>query len=200
VLGAGWGAGAGAVIGNQTGNAGAGAGIGAGFGAVGGLVTGVGLDISEGTELREHRRLDALKTQTASNYRTLMAMQDSLDTRHPSVEAAGGLVEQVYFDENRASLRLGSAARLEQLADSIKNNPSVGLVELHGHSDDMGSAQRNERLSEARARTVATFLAAQGISVHQLKIISHGAMRPIASNENEAGRQLNRRVEVVLLR
>ena len=163
-------------------------------------MTGVGLDIAEGTELRQRRKIDSVKIQTAANYRTLLAMQDALDSKAQSAEAASGFLDQIYFDQDRASLRLGSAARLEQIADSLKQNSSVGVIELHGHSDDVGSAARNERLAEARARTVATFLSTQGISVHQLKVISHAAKRPVASNANEAGRQLNRRVEIVVVR
>jgi len=150
--------------------------------------------------VRERRKIDAVKIQTAANYRTLLAMQDALDSKMQSGEAASGFLDQIYFDSDRASLRLGSAARLEQLADSLKQNPSVGMIELHGHSDDAGSAARNERLAEARARTVATFLATQGLSVHQLKIISHAGKRPVASNQNESGRQLNRRVEIIVVR
>lgn len=199
VLGAGWGAGAGAIIGQQTGEATAGAQIGMGFGAVSGLVTGVGLDIAEGTELRQQRELDALKVQVASNYRSLAMMQDSLDDRETHLQNTV-VSEQVYFDAGRASLRSGSAARLQRLAEAMKYNPHIGRIELHGHTDEMGNTEQNDRLSEARARTVATFLANQGISLDNIKIYPHGAQRPIGSNENEAGRQLNRRVEIVVLK
>jgi len=197
VLGAGWGTGAGAVIGNQAGSAGEGAAIGAGFGAVSGLLTGVGLDISEGTELRQQRELDALKVQVASNYRSLMLLQDVLDDRDRRLNPTSA-ANQVFFDSNKASLRSGSAARLQRFAEAVKFNPYVGGVELHGHSDDNGNTERNRRLSEARARTVATFLAGQGISLDRIKLFSHGATRPLASNETESGKHLNRRVEIVL--
>ncbi|MCB0324098.1 MAG: hypothetical protein KDD69_11010, partial [Bdellovibrionales bacterium] len=78
ILGAGWGAGAGAAIGHQTGNIGPGAAVGAGIGAVGGMMTGIGLDVSEGTELEQQREIDALKVQTAANERALMSMQHVL--------------------------------------------------------------------------------------------------------------------------
>ena len=197
VLGAGWGAGAGAVIGHQTSRAGEGAAIGAGFGAVSGVLTGIGLDISEGTELRQQRELDSLKVQVAANYRSLILLQDVLDDRDRRLNPTSG-ANQVFFDPDRASLRSGSAARLQRLAEAIKFNPYVGEVELHGHSDDNGDTERNRRLSEARARTVATFLAGQGISLDRIKLFSHGAARPLASNESESGKSLNRRVEIVL--
>lgn len=199
VLGAGWGAGAGAIIGNQVNATGPGAAIGAGFGALSGAITGVGLDIAEGTELELQRELDVLRVQVAANNRSLQRMQSSLDnrTRMLGVTSVGGVV---YFDEDRASLRIGSAEQLQRLANSIKLNPYVGGIEVHGHTDDTGNRDRNERLSEARARTVASFLGAQGISLGHIKLYSHGATRPVASNEEDAGRLLNRRVEVVIVR
>jgi len=197
VLGAGWGSGAGAIIGHQTGSGAEGAAIGAGFGAVSGLITGIGLDITEGTELRQQRELDALKVQVASNNRSLMLLQDVLDDRDRRLSPTSA-ASQVFFDAEKASLRSGSAARLQRFAQAIKFNPYVGSVELHGHSDDIGDTERNRRLSEARARTVATFLAGQGISLGRIRLFSHGATRPLASNETESGKQLNRRVEIVL--
>jgi outer membrane protein OmpA-like peptidoglycan-associated protein len=198
-LGAGWGAGAGAVIGNQVNATGAGAAIGAGFGAVSGAVTGVGLDISEGNELAMQRELDVLRVQVAANNRSLRRMQSTLDDRTRSLTASNP-TGVIYFDEGQASLRLGSVEQLQRLSEAIKVNPYVGIVEVHGHSDDLGNSERNERLSEARSRTVASFLGSQGISMGQIKLFSHGASRPVASNESEPGRQLNRRVEVVVTR
>ncbi len=197
VLGAGWGAGAGAVIGHQVGDAGPGAAIGAGFGAASGLLTGMGLDVAEGTELEQQRELDALRVQTSANTRMLMALQDQLDNRGHELKTTSYSAE-VFFDRNLASLRAGSAERLQRLAESVKLNPYIGKIEIHGHSDDTGDVERNKKLSDARARTVATFLASQGISFDQLREFAHGSSRPIASNDSEAGRQLNRRVEIVL--
>lgn len=197
ILGAGWGAGAGAVIGNQVGSPGPGTAIGAGFGAVSGVMTGIGFDKAEGTELEQQRQLDALKVQVATNRRALETLQYQLDERTSRINAAA-FSEQVFFDPSRASLRLGSAAKLERLAQSMKQNPYVSRVELHGHADDAGTFEKNQQLSEARARTVATFLSQHGISIDQMKLVPHGAEQPLATNDSEPGRQLNRRVEVVM--
>lgn len=197
ILGAGWGAGAGAVIGNQIGDPGPGAAIGAGFGAASGLMTGIGFDIAEGGELEQQRQIDALKVQVASNQRSLAMLQANLDDRARQINS-GSASQQIFFDPDRASLRVGTADQLERLANSIKSNPYVSRVEVHGHSDDSGDTERNMRLSEARARTVVAFLSTQGLSLDAIAIIPHGSRNPLASNENEAGRQLNRRVEVVL--
>lgn len=199
VLGAGWGAGAGAIIGNQTGSVGPGTVIGAAIGAASGLLIGVGLDISEGTELDQQRQVDGLKVQVAANNRDLTVLQDTLDDHDRRLERTG-MGGHVYFDPDSAALRAGSAAELERLADAIKSSPYVTGVTVTGHSDDTGDTAKNERLSEARARSVATFLANQGISMDRIEVTSYGAKRPIASNESEAGRQLNRRVEIDLVK
>lgn len=199
VLGAGWGAGAGAVIGHQVGAIGPGTAIGAGFGAVSGMLTGVGLDLAEGHDLQMQREFDALKVQVAANQRTLTLLQNALDERQRQLghTSTGGTV---FFDKGRASLRGGSVAQLQRLSNQIKFNPYIGRIQVHGHSDDTGDTERNMRLSEARARSVATFLGNQGISLDSVITYAHGAKRPLASNETEMGRQLNRRAEVVVLR
>lgn len=197
VLGAGWGAGAGAIIGNQTNATPEGAGLGATFGFISGISTGIGFDIAEQTELEHQRQLDALKVQVASNQRSLLLLQNQLDQRDARIRRTNVNL-QIYFDPDRASLRMGSSAQLQQLANAVKLNPYYGHVIVHGHTDDSGNLDTNLRLSEARARTVTNFLASQGISLDQIKMESHGATRALATNETEAGRQLNRRVEVIL--
>ena len=200
VLGAGWGAGAGAVIGNQINNTGAGAALGAGFGAVNGAVAGIGLDVAEGTELAQQRELDALKVQVASNHRALMNLQDTLDSKERKQLVGTPDTPQIFFDKDRAAIRYGTADQLQRVAEEIKKNPYIGLIELHGHTDNTGDTDRNQKLSEARARSVAAFLANYGVPMDQIKVVAHGADRPLAANDNEAGRQLNRRVEIVLVR
>ena len=198
-LGAAWGAGAGAVIGHQTGVAGEGAGIGAAFGATSGMLAGMGLDMAEGTELQQQRELDALKVQVASGQRNLASLQRALDLRDANL-GRSTVLAQIFFDSDKASIRSGSVAQLQRLSDSIKLNPYVGHIQVHGHSDDTGNTEKNLRLSEARARTIVTFLGSQGISLDQVVLFAHGAERPLASNETEPGRQLNRRAEIVLVK
>jgi len=199
ILGAAWGAGAGAVIGNQLNDTGPGAALGSAFGAGSGLLSGIALDVEEGHELEEHRQLDALKVQTGANERGLAMLQNTLDRQGSMVKPAGETL-QVFFDPDRASLRIGSARRLERFAQSIKELRALSRVEVHGHSDDTGDAERNKRLSAARAQTVQTFLVTQGISTHVIRIVAHGSSEPLATNLTPEGKQLNRRAEVVVYR
>lgn len=199
ILGAGWGAGAGAVIGNQTNATGPGVAIGAGFGAADGLLTGAALDLEESAQLQSRRELRALKQRVALNEEYLLNLRGELE--------GGGRVltsfpanTDIFFDPNLAALRLGSAKELERLADAIKRDYLVRRIDIYGHSDDTGTKDENEKLSVARARAVQGFLSNQGISTDITRVYGVASAEPRASNRSEAGRQLNRRVEIVLVR
>ena len=194
ILGAGWGAGAGAVVGNQFSDPTNGAAIGSGFGAVSGLLEGAGMDIAESHELEQQRELDALKVHVAANEQALVSLQRTLDERAQNIETCPSIT-QVFFDESKATLRIGTATQLERMANRIKSNPFVGIIEIHGHAEDLGDADINKRLSEARARTVAAFLMEHGISRDQLKLVVHGAKQPVVESDPQG---LNRRVEIVI--
>ena len=196
VLGAGWGAGAGAVIGNQVSTPGAGAAVGAGFGAVSGALQGAGYDLAEGSVLKERRDLQALQIQNQATAKELQNVQAKLD-RAITADVAGGMF-QVFFDPDSTSLRSGAIAHLEVIADSIRVSPHAGSVHVVGHTDDSGAPEHNQRVAEARARTVASYLAARGISSDRIQVQSFGSTRPIASNGTEVGRQLNRRADVYI--
>ena len=196
VLGAGWGAGAGAVIGNQVDATGKGVAVGAGFGAVAGALSGAGYDLSEGAQLKQDRELASLKIQNLANQRELQAVQGRLD-RAATAEVPTG-VYQVFFDENATSLRAGAVSNLEVIADSIKGSPRAYVVNVVGHSDDSGTTEYNEKLSESRARSVSAYLGSRGIAMDQIKVSSVGSTRPIATNATAVGRQLNRRVDIYL--
>lgn len=198
VLGAGWGMGAGAVIGNQLNDIGPGMAIGSAFGAGSGLLTGIGLDIAEGQELEAQRELDALRVQVSANQQSLRGLVASLDNRQHAL-ATTDTTDTVYFDEGSAALHSGAVQKLEHFIDSARFNPYFGGIEIHGHSDDTGNEEKNKWLSESRAKSVAAFIGAHGVSMDQMKLYAHGSTRPEASNAGSAGRQLNRRVEIYLV-
>lgn len=198
VLGAGWGAGAGAVVGNQIGNKGPGAAVGAGFGAVNGMLVGAGYDLNESTQIREEEELASLRVQNAVNQRSLQQLQTRLD-RAVTTDVSGG-VYQVFFDTDATNLKSGAVANLEIIADSIKTSPAAFVINIAGHSDDSGNPEYNDRLAEARARTVSAYLGQRGISMDQMIVKNFGAQRPIATNATPEGRQLNRRVDIFISR
>jgi outer membrane protein OmpA-like peptidoglycan-associated protein len=198
VLGASWGAGAGAVVGNQVDSTGKGIAVGAGFGAVAGMLAGGGLDMGEGALLKQERELTALQIRNIGTQLELEKIQGHLDRAALSDASIG--VYQVFFDEDATSLRAGAVANLETLAEAIKTNPHVMTVNVVGHTDDTGVPDYNDRLALARANTVSAYLGTRGISMGSIKTSGQGASQPIASNASQAGRQLNRRVDVFVSR
>ena len=196
VLGAGWGAGAGAVIGNQLTSSGQGAAVGAGFGAVSGALSGGAYDLTEETQDRNEKELASLRIQNMANGQVLANLQAKLDQAIAS--SLGGGVYQVFFDPDSSTLKAGSIANLEVIAESIKSDPHAYVVNVVGHADDAGTPDYNKRLAEARARAVSAYLGSRGISLGQIKVTSFGSQRPLVSNNTEPGRQLNRRADVFI--
>ena len=103
----------------------------------------------------------------------------------------------IYFDTAKADLRPESEATLRQVLGVLEADTGLRLV-IAGHTDSEGEAAYNQGLSERRARSVVAWLAGQGIDAARLSAEGLGETRPVADNATEAGRALNRRVEVRL--
>ena len=106
-------------------------------------------------------------------------------------------VDDVLFEVDRAELKPGARRQLAQLADALKRYPDTE-VSIEGHTDSTGSSAYNQNLSERRAAAVRQFLLAQGVSSARLDTLGLGEHQPVASNATAAGRQQNRRVEVII--
>ncbi|GAK57363.1 OmpA/MotB domain protein [Candidatus Vecturithrix granuli] len=102
---------------------------------------------------------------------------------------------RVLFDSGSSFLRSESRQDLSQVADVLLRYPDTQIMVM-GHTDSIGNEQTNQRLSEARAKSVADFLIFQGVTPARINWIGYGEVMPIASNSTEAGRQRNRRVEL----
>jgi outer membrane protein OmpA-like peptidoglycan-associated protein len=195
VLGAGWGAGAGAVVGNQVSTPGDGVAVGAGLGAVSGMMTGAGLDLQQ-SQLEDNQEvLDEVKLQNAVTEREIRKILNYLDLRAMQ-NPFYGVTFTIPFDVDATSPRIGALSQLDTFADGIKKHPGRLYVNVIGHADDGGMPDYAERLSEARARSVASYIASRGVSLDQIKILSKGSKMPILSNSTSEGRNLNSRVEV----
>ncbi len=110
------------------------------------------------------------------------------------------ILKGVYFEFGKATLRTESYPALMEAAQIMKDNPDI-QVEIQGHTDSIGSERANQLLSEKRAYAVMNFLVQYGgIDPKRLTARGYGESRPIASNDTEEGRQLNRRVEFVILK
>ncbi|WP_420456212.1 OmpA family protein [Rubrivirga sp.] len=104
----------------------------------------------------------------------------------------------VNFEFAQADLIPASTATLDVVADVLRRYPAL-RVEVGGHTDDRGSDATNDRLSQRRAESVASYLEASGVAANRLSAVGYGERRPVASNETETGRALNRRVEFTVL-
>jgi len=102
----------------------------------------------------------------------------------------------VLFDTGQATLKPGADRGLDRISSFMTANPQTRLV-IEGHTDSQGSDEYNAALSERRAKAVANALVARGIAADRLHPIGRGKHYPVATNETSAGRQHNRRVEIV---
>ncbi len=108
-------------------------------------------------------------------------------------------LDGIYFDFDQASIQPESRSALEGAAKILKENPGI-RVEIQGHTDSKGSDAYNLRLSERRAQSVVNYLVRNlGIEVGRLTAKGYGESRPVADNETDDGRAINRRVDFVIL-
>jgi outer membrane protein OmpA-like peptidoglycan-associated protein len=125
------------------------------------------------------------------------AMQ-ALGATESALEVKVDLPADVLFNFDKADVRPDAAEALGRLATVIRGYPG-GRVEIEGHTDSKGNAAYNQKLSERRAEAVKRWLAErEGIAADRLATRGAGAGRPVADNSTDAGRQKNRRVEVVI--
>jgi outer membrane protein OmpA-like peptidoglycan-associated protein len=121
------------------------------------------------------------------------------DIRMKRMEVGTTIVlNNIFFDTGQSTLRPESYAELGVLYKLLVDNASL-KIEISGHTDNVGSAALNQRLSEDRARAVVNFLVDRGIDRDRLTYKGYGFTRPIASNETAEGRQQNRRTEFEII-
>ena len=103
----------------------------------------------------------------------------------------------LFFDTGKTTLKKGAQATLTRIADQLKTDPNV-KVTVEGHTDSVGTAAKNQELSEKRANAVRDFLVNAGVAADRVTAVGRGKEEPIATNKTAAGRQQNRRVELVI--
>ncbi len=115
-------------------------------------------------------------------------------------DSARGLIvnmSDVLFDTAQSTLRQGAREKLAKVAGIILAHPDLSL-QIEGHTDSVGDESYNQKLSEKRAAAVSDFLLSQGVKPGAISSKGLGESAPVASNDNAAGRQQNRRVELVV--
>lgn len=108
------------------------------------------------------------------------------------------VLRNIFFDSDKSNVRSESANELERLIKLLKDNPGL-KIELASHTDTDGSSEYNMKLSDNRSASVVDYLIAKGIPSTRLTPKGYGESKPIASNDNQAGKQKNRRTEFKIL-
>ena len=130
------------------------------------------------------KKLDALNSQTISVYRdargTILSMSDIL------------------FEFGKADLKPELKENLAEIAAILKNLLTESHVIIEGHTDNVGSAAANKKLSEQRASAVLQYLSERGVDKKRLKSVGYGLEKPVADNNTKEGQAKNRRVELVI--
>jgi outer membrane protein OmpA-like peptidoglycan-associated protein len=142
----------------------------------------------------EKSQLEAEKTQLRAQL--LLQFNAILQTR----DTARGLIvnlSDVLFDTAKFSLRPEAREKLAKVAGIVSGHPGLRLA-VEGHTDNVGGDEYNQTLSEERGASVRTYLVEQGMAGTSVSSNGFGKTQPVASNETAAGRQQNRRVELVI--
>ncbi|MEQ1797552.1 MAG: OmpA family protein, partial [Lacibacter sp.] len=108
-------------------------------------------------------------------------------------------LNNVFFDFDKWDLRPESFIELGRVVTLLKENPSIE-IELSAHTDSRGSDEYNIKLSDNRARSAVEYIIAQGIPANRIIHHGYGETKPVATNDTDEGRQLNRRVEFKILK
>jgi OOP family OmpA-OmpF porin len=115
----------------------------------------------------------------------------------PVIMEKGRQTLNVEFDFDKATIKKGYDQDIDNLVQVMKDYPDLKVV-IEGHTDSVGTAAYNKKLSQQRAEAVKKYMAEKGIDANRLKAQGFGEEKPIASNETKEGRQQNRRVEAAV--
>lgn len=176
VIGTGAGAAAGSVIGKTLGNTAAGAIAGAAVGGTVGAIIG--------------RQMDQRAEEIAKEL-------DGVTIQRVEEGIAVSFDSGILFDFDSSILRPEARQNLRKLAQIMSEDDETELM-IVGHTDSVGNENYNMRLSLRRAESAANYMISQGLSERRVSVEGRGEYEPIATNETDAGRQENRRVEVAI--
>lgn len=178
--------------------------IGAGIGAVAGLLSG-----DDATERRQHALIGAGVGALAGGAIGVYQDRQEAELRQRMAGTGVEVVRQgdnitlnmpgaITFDFDRSDIKPEFRPVLDNVARTLTEFNQT-IVEVAGHTDSVGSDSYNQALSERRANAVASFLGSRGVMQQRMIVVGAGESRPIASNNTEAGRAQNRRVEITLV-
>jgi OmpA-OmpF porin, OOP family len=114
-------------------------------------------------------------------------------------EGAKIALNNLFFDTGKADVRPDSYPELDRIALSVTENAKL-IIEIGGHTDNVGKDEANQKLSQERADSVREYIVGKGIEPDRIQSKGYGETQPIQTNDTEEGRQANRRVEVKILK
>jgi outer membrane protein OmpA-like peptidoglycan-associated protein len=177
IVGAGVGGAVGAVVGNNTGSTARGAIIGAAVGGIAGTIIGNQMD---------------------QQAKEIKAAVPGADVQRVGEGIAVTFASSMLYGFDSDQILPDAASNLRNLAASLAKYPETDVT-IVGHTDATGSADYNQGLSQRRATAAANYLISQGVSSIRIRTAGRGEMEPVATNDTEAGRQANRRVELAIV-
>jgi outer membrane protein OmpA-like peptidoglycan-associated protein len=142
------------------------------------------------------QRLQAENDKTKMRAQLLQQLNMILETR----DTARGLIvnmSDVLFDTAKFTLRPGAREKLAKVSGILLSYPGL-KIQIEGHTDNVGGDEYNQKLSEQRADSVRDYLTQQGVNTNAVSAVGFGKTRPVTTNDTAAGRQQNRRVELVV--
>ncbi len=197
VTGGALGAGTGAIIGSATGRAGAGVAIGAALGTVGGALLGNQLDQQDEANRQLEGQLSRNQEALDENRRLI----EELRKRGADVRSSRrGVVinlPDILFEFDRANLTPEAVRTVGEISDVLRGVEGRRIA-VEGHTDSVGTVVYNKQLSTRRAEGVARELSRNGVSRGNMQVEGFGEGSPISTNNSDAGRARNRRVEVII--
>jgi outer membrane protein OmpA-like peptidoglycan-associated protein len=142
---------------------------------------------------------DSALTQRDQANQETASVQAELDALKATPTPRGMVLTlgDVLFDTGRAELKPGATRKLDQLAQFLTEHPDR-RVQIDGFTDSVGTDSYNEELSQRRANAVRAALLSRGVEASRIGTEGYGKSYPVADNGDSGGRQLNRRVEVVI--
>ncbi|MCB0359805.1 MAG: OmpA family protein [Bdellovibrionales bacterium] len=191
------GAGLGAIIGNQAGNTGAGIAIGAAGGALGGALIGNSLDSGDRANAETQNRIDRTQQQIDENRRLIEELKRRGADVHGSQRGVVVNLPDILFAFDSYELTGRAQDTIREIAEVVRGVQQRHIA-VEGHTDSIGTVTYNKRLSTDRAQSVARALERNGVEGRRISVYGFGEGRPIATNNTDAGRARNRRVEVII--
>jgi outer membrane protein OmpA-like peptidoglycan-associated protein len=159
----------------------------------------VQLEMREAELMESRQRLEDREAELLASRQRLAAREAELEALKAKQTARGTVITlgNVLFATGRSELLPGAMDSIDRLASYLEKSPEETVL-IEGHTDSTGSDETNRRLSRDRADSVRSALIAQGVSPSRIEAVGLASSRPVASNDTAAGRQQNRRVEIII--